>query len=467
MLNMTPNDQPSQKSRFGIFTLTLLASVSATVLAGSLMSADSGLFPISTATAQDDDGPDDDGPAGRDDDGPADPDDDPAGPDDDGPATDDRFGDDDDDAGVDNRGSGQQLDDDEALDGDGNIVRRNEVVAIQPTPQSLGNAQSLGFRIMARIRLPTLGVDAVVLKAPERMKTTEALRMLRTRNPGALYEYNHLFDFRPTIGQQPARVFEPKERLRQALSQRSDITIGLIDTEVDARHPALRGARLGQRDFLPAHREIPEHGTAVASLLLDQREGLLPRSRVLVASIFKNSVRGNVVGSAAELVQALDWLTSERVAAINMSLAGPPNELLRLAVERTLARGHVIVAAVGNDGPNAKLLYPASYPGVLGITAIDNENRVYRRAAQGPQVDFAAPGVDVPLAHPRGYGLYTGTSFAAPYAAAVVAAGLSRPDPRETGRWMDQLARQAIDLGARGRDPAYGLGLISLEPPRR
>lgn len=478
MLNMNLNGPPSPRSRLCLLAVALLASASATALVGSMSLNDGGFSIIDAAHAQDDDGPDDagpgddgpddDGPVGPDDDGPAGPDDDgPAAPDDDGPPVDDRIGDDDATAGADDRGAGQRLADDEALDDRGNIVRRSEVIAIQPTPQALENARRLGFTIERQIALPALGFEAFVLRAPDRLQTREALRQLRARNPKDRFDYNHVLDFRPTISRQPPTIFEPKTRLREALSQRSDITIGLIDTEVDARHPALRGARLGQRDFLPSHREIPEHGTAVASLLLDQREGLLPRSRILVASIFKDSVRGNVVGSVSELVQALDWLTSEKVTVINMSLAGPPNELLRLAVERTLARGHVIVAAVGNDGPNAERFYPASYPGVLGITAIDNKGRIYRRAAQGPQVDFAAPGVDVPLAHPRGYGLFTGTSFAAPYATAVVAAGLSRPDPKAAGLWIEQLSRRAIDLGPRGRDSVYGMGLISLEPQKR
>ncbi|MBK6454031.1 MAG: hypothetical protein IPF84_16605 [Proteobacteria bacterium] len=66
----------------------------------------------------------------------------------------------------------------------------------------------------------------------------------------------------------------------------------------------------------------------------------------------------------------------QSVPVINVSLVGPPNVLLQRAIQMALARGHLIVAAVGNDGPSAPPLYPAAYPGVVAVTAVDRADKV-------------------------------------------------------------------------------------------
>jgi len=82
-------------------------------------------------------------------------------------------------------------------------------------------------------------------------------------------------------------------------------------------------------------------------------------------------------------------------------------------------RGIRVVAAVGNDGPAAPPQYPASYPGVIAVTAVDGKGRALPEAGKPVHLDFAAPGADMAAALPgRGYSRVRGTSFAAPLAAA-------------------------------------------------
>ena len=115
------------------------------------------------------------------------------------------------------------------------------------------------------------------------------------------------------------------------------------------------------------------------------------------------------------MVSALGWLTERRVKVINMSLVGPPNALLERAVAAAQARGILIVAAVGNDGPAAPPSYPASYPGVIAVTGVDLKDRALPEAGRASHLDFAAPGADMAAALPgRGFGDVRGTSFAAP-----------------------------------------------------
>jgi subtilisin family serine protease len=121
-------------------------------------------------------------------------------------------------------------------------------------------------------------------------------------------------------------------------------------------------------------------------------------------------------------VRALRWLASKRPQVINISLVGPPNQLVQRAVAAVRGRGINIVAAVGNDGPAAPPQYPASYPGVIAVTGVDARGRALAEAGRAAHLDFAAPGADMAAALPgQGYANVRGTSFAAPLATARLA----------------------------------------------
>jgi subtilisin family serine protease len=161
------------------------------------------------------------------------------------------------------------------------------------------------------------------------------------------------------------------------------------------------------------------------------------------------------------LVAAFGWLVQEGVPVINVSLVGPKNLMLQRVIGSLIAGGYIIVAAVGNDGPAAPPLYPASYADVVGVTAVDSHRHVLIEAARGPQVMFAAPGADMAAADgAHGYAAVRGTSFAAPFVAALLASRIEKPDAGTAAAAIDALAKTAIDLGPQGRDLTYGFGLI-------
>ena len=150
---------------------------------------------------------------------------------------------------------------------------------------------------------------------------------------------------------------------------------------------------------------------------------------------------------------------------INVSLVGPENRALKAVVDGLLARGHVIVAAVGNDGPARPVGYPAAYEGVVAVTSVDIERRVQVDANRGPEIAFAALGVDVTVASlDKSYGMATGTSFAAPLIAARLALRMGRPDVAASLRAQQELRAEAVDLGAPGRDDIFGYGFIDARP---
>jgi subtilisin family serine protease len=159
-------------------------------------------------------------------------------------------------------------------------------------------------------------------------------------------------------------------------------------------------------------------------------------------------------------------LADKEVAVITISLAGPQNELMEAAIAALVARGHVVVAAAGNDGPAAPPVYPAAYPGVVAVTSVDTGRHLQLDAGRGPHIAFAALGVEVDVALPGGsYTKITGTSYAAPRVAAHFAAEMDDPDPAAAANAMERIKTLAIDLGTPGRDDSFGYGFLDSAAP--
>jgi len=339
-------------------------------------------------------------------------------------------------------------------DDDGQPVVRGEVLVLSPDPAALAAAQAAGFQVARRSDLAGLGLEAAVLKPPRGMSAREAVRRLRRLDPGGAYDFNHLFQISGAVGKAASGPSGEGSRAPAA-------RLGLVDGSAASRHPALRGARITQRAFAPGGARVTDHATAVASLMVGTAgkfHGAAPAADLLVADVYGPTPVG---GSAETIVRGLAWLVENKAAVVNISLVGPANRLLEAAISAVLARGAVVVAAVGNDGPAAPPLYPAAYPGVVGVTAVDGRRNVLLEAGRGDHVDLAAPGADMAAAGAGGgYLVVRGTSFAAPLVAGAIARQAAVVGPRQA---LDAVRRSAVDLGRPGRDPVYGRGLVAFE----
>jgi hypothetical protein len=344
-------------------------------------------------------------------------------------------------------------------DPQGAPVVRSEVVAIDPSPLSLERARAAGFAVAEERTLDGLDIRLVVLRAPTDERTGRALARLRKLDPEGQYDFNHLYT--GSAAQSPAPSSPPTARpstTSNAQRNSREWRVGLIDTGVDRTHPALAGTQIRTWgcDGVP---HPDRHGTAVASLLVGaEKDAAPPQATLFAADIYCGQPVG---GTVVALAEALGWLARERVPVINVSLVGPPNGLLEKAIRSSIQRGNVIVAAVGNDGPAAPPLYPASYPDVIGVTAVDARHRALPEAGRGTQVDFAAIGAGLNAAAPGGrWESVRGTSYAAPLVARMAAQAASEPQSGLSGRILQSLEAEAIDLGRRGSDTTFGYGLL-------
>jgi hypothetical protein len=344
------------------------------------------------------------------------------------------------------------------LDDHGAPVVRGEVLAVAPSPEALDRLLGAGFKLRRRTELGDLDFGLAVLEPPPGVAARDALRQARTLDPSGQYDVNHIYSDAGAGGE------AVPSGGRSASAAPSNLRIGLIDSGVDARNPALRATKVEQRGFADGGIQPRGHGLATASLLAGAQgrfRGAAPGAMLYVADVYGSTPAG---GSAAVLSAALAWMAQNRVPVVNVSLVGPPNITVQAVVRALVARGHLIVAAVGNDGPAAPPLYPAAYPGVIAVTAVDSRRRLLPEAGRPPKIDFTAPGAD--MAAPAVGGSFVtvrGTSFAAPLVAASLARYLAAPDPNATARAVQALARDAIDLGPRGPDRTYGRGLVGFD----
>jgi subtilisin family serine protease len=159
------------------------------------------------------------------------------------------------------------------------------------------------------------------------------------------------------------------------------------------------------------------------------------------------------------LIEALNWMSTQGVAIINMSMSGPHDQVLQEAIERLSRQGVIFIAAAGNEGPSAPPVYPAAYPQVIAVTAVGRDLRSYSYSNHGDYIDVAAPGVGIWTAFPNAMeGPLSGTSFAAPHVTAVVAALYDQVPVKTKDGFLR--AMRFRDLGPPGPDRIYGRGLI-------
>lgn len=342
-----------------------------------------------------------------------------------------------------------------APDPHGNPILRDELLAFAPSDAALNAALRLGFRVVREQSIAELGIHLVVLQPPRTLGLVKALRRLRESDPNGTYDFNHIYLSSGSSTAAPPTPTSAEAGAARAKAAGTASRVGLVDSGIELSHPVFRDTPI--HTWGCANRPVASaHGTAVASLLVGQGP-----TELYAADVYCGEPTGGAVDA---LVAAFAWLGQLKVAVINISLVGPDNATLAQIVSALISRGYLLVAAVGNDGPAAPPLYPASYPRVVGVTAVDAHRRVLIEAARGNQVMFAAKGSDMMAADMGGkYGAVRGTSFAAPIVAALLAQALAVPDTEASEAAVQDLARHAIDLGPPGRDLTYGYGLVGAE----
>lgn len=309
------------------------------------------------------------------------------------------------------------------LDRDNNPVRAGEVTLADPDPALLALAARAGFSVIESERYDDLGIGFARLRAPAGLSAVEAVRVLGRIVGGDRVTLDPLYSASGVGTVAPSSRTPAEAGVRgvgggMPSPNTASKRIGIIDGGVGAGTPGLSV----QQGFASGAPRASDHGMAVASLLTGGGgiRASAPGAALHVADVYGSDPAG---GSASALARALAWMVQAKVPVVVMSLAGPDNALLGRFVAAARARGTVVVAAVGNNGPAAPPAYPASYPQAIAVTGVDGRGRVLVEAGRARHLDYAAPGADMLALNAAGQARSVrGTSFAAPLAAARLSA---------------------------------------------
>jgi hypothetical protein len=327
-------------------------------------------------------------------------------------------------------------------DAAGDLARRGELLAIDASAAQLAPLEQAGFRILDREQIE--GLDFVILRlgVPAGLSLAQAQARAAELAPELELSADHLH-FEAGASTSVPLASPAAVSLAATQAAPINVAVGIIDGA-----PGTAVTVSATKGFAKGAPFASDHGNAVASLL--RAAGI---KDLRVADVYGADPAG---GNALAISKALGWLTASGCKVVTISLVGPRNVLVERAVKSARARGIIVVAAVGNDGPAAPPAYPASYEGVLAITGVDRKGRVLIEAGRALHIDYAAPGAEVYAIDAKGRGrLWRGTSFATPLAAARVAAALPSGQ-----RWRVTLDAEARDLGAKGADEIFGRGLL-------
>ncbi len=287
-------------------------------------------------------------------------------------------------------------------------------------------------------RLSAWGVEwlpalkAARLRLPPGLSPEEARGRLRSLDFRYVEEEGQR-DYRPLPGGLGALAVSPYAWHLQAVraeeawgvSVGAGVQVAVLDTGVDATHPALRGRVAEGLDAatgepLPGDTDQSQgeaHGTHVAALAVGEGVGVAPGAVLRPVRVFSPDYVGDF-----RVARALVWAVDQGAQVINLSFGGSAySHLLHEAVNYALERLRVVVAAAGNQGSVARF-YPAALPGVIAVGAADGQGNPAWFSNRGPWVGVWAPGVRIYSALPGGgYGLLSGTSMAAPIVSGIAA----------------------------------------------
>lgn len=208
----------------------------------------------------------------------------------------------------------------------------------------------------------------------------------------------------------------------------SGVKVAVIDTGIDRDHPDLDANLAGCVNFIYSWQTCEDdngHGTHVSGIIAAENNdfgvvGVAPNAKIYSLKVLDR--RGS--GYLSDIIEALDWAVANNMQIVNMSLGTSVDVIsFHEAIKRVNSAGIVQVAAAGNSGPGANTVnYPAAYPEVIAVSATDSSNNVPSWSSRGPEVDLAAPGVNVYSTYLKGkYQTLSGTSMAAPHVTGAAA----------------------------------------------
>lgn len=358
-------------------------------------------------------------------------------------------------------------------DGDINFVTA-ETVSRQARPVASGeDLMKVGYDVN-RYEAPILMAN---LTQAEIDKLKKDKNVVRVEEDGEM----HALDGPDALAQTtPVGITQVKAPAAWPSSQGEGIKVFICDTGIDSDHPDLVANLRTGKSFVPTESSTEDfhgHGTHCAGTVAAVHNnigvvGVAPYAYLYPVKVLSSTGSGQW----SWLIAALDWIMSKkgaRVASMSLGGGGAPQALGDMC-EAAYDDGVLLVAAAGNSGPgNNTVGFPAKYPHVMAISAVDSADIIAGFSSRGPEVEVCAPGVSV-LSTTRGggYGTMSGTSMACPHVSGVAALawGSHRSCTNKQVRWLlntfvDKVGDQDPEKYGKGRVDANASAFWIGTPP--
>lgn len=258
------------------------------------------------------------------------------------------------------------------------------------------------------------------------------------------------------------------ERAWDISKGKPDVIIAIIDTGVDLTHPEFEGKLVSGYNVLNGSNKPQDdngHGTHVAGIIAaktnNQRgiAGIAWNNKIMPVK----GIGADGSGSSFDIAQGVIWAADHGAKVINMSVGNyHPSNVLHDAIKYAFSKNVVMVAASGNDHTDQPS-YPAAYPEVLSVAAVDWKGKQAEFSNFGPYIDVAAPGVDIASTYTQSdYASLSGTSMACPHVSGLAGLIRSLNSSLSNAEVMKIIREATTDAGPQGWDQNYGYGIMDV-----
>jgi subtilisin family serine protease len=243
----------------------------------------------------------------------------------------------------------------------------------------------------------------------------------------------------------------------------ASVVIAIIDTGVEGTHPDLASKMVAGWNIYGNNSDTSDvygHGTLVAGTAAAATDNGLGMAGVcwqcLIMPVRISDTKGLATYSA--MANGISWAASHGARVANLSYEASTSSTVTQAAQAFINAGGVVTIAAGNEGI---FISAPDNPSALTVGGIDRTNTLYSWSNYGNIIDLVAPGSVYTTFPGGGYGLASGTSFAAPIVAGVAGLMFSANPSLTPASVMSMLKQSATDLGAAGWDTTFGWGDVN------
>ena len=317
-------------------------------------------------------------------------------------------------------------------DPEGRLYVKNEILLSLKPGSGAGELGEALKRVQGNVldQYPQFGVYRIQL--PDGADVFAAVKSAADTQGIEKAEANYAYVIAPPF--QYTKDYSPPVPNPGPGAERKAVPVAVLDSGLTP-DSGLEAFVLASMDAIDSDQPISDplgHGTQMALIAAGVVTpiGVNPSSTTLIPIIPVRVIDENGFTSSAHLMAGVDFAMKNGARVLSMSWGSDTrSQFMEKMVEDLSSKGLLVVASAGNE-PTGKPYYPAAYPSVIAVAAVDPQGKVWEKSNYGDFVDLSAPGfATLPVGYRGEAGTYAGTSISAAFVANLAANALFlKPD---------------------------------------